>query len=282
MGFTPEQIALLGRGNGQFTMLCEILPDPSRANPATPIRLALAQEDVPFDGNTYYAIPFESSEMEIHSGTEINNATFSTLIASAFTRLNLKAGKWQGSKVTLMAVDLGDLAAGYAERHRGRFGQATLAGAQVEIEYRGLMQLLAQEIGERTSRLCRYQLGDSRCKKDITAFTFVGEVSAIPFNRQKFQISVSKPDGYFFSGKLTWTSGANQGLSMETLNNTGQILTLFQPMVGAVAAGDDFIIVAGDDFTHKTCYEKFDNAINFGGEPTIPDKERLFKFPDLG
>ncbi len=66
---------------------------------------------------------------------------------------------------------------------------------------------------------------------------------------------------------------------METTANTDTLLTLFQPMYRTVAVGDAFSIVAGDPKTLEVCHNRFGNAINFGGEDSVPERERLFRYP---
>lgn len=279
MALTTEQYNLQQKGTTVFLWLARLTATAMQGGNVK--RIAFWTRDVIFQGETYFAAPFDVSQFQVSSGLEVNNASFSTALADALSRLNIRGSIWQGAKTELMLVSMDNLSAGYVERHVGSFGDATLAGQKVEIEYRSNMQKLAQEIGERTSRTCRYQLGDSRCKKDITNFKFSGTVTnAIPPTKQEFSISVSKPDKYFYRGRIKFTSGQNAGLSMETQGNVGQTLTLFMPMPGNIAVGDAFEIVAGDDKTIETCHGKFGNAINFGGEPCMPNREDLYKFPD--
>jgi uncharacterized phage protein (TIGR02218 family) len=42
-----------------------------------------------------------------------------------------------------------------------------------------------------------------------------------------------------------------------------------------ISAGDEFTIVAGCDKASRTCIEKFNNIINFRGEPDLPGMDKL-------
>lgn len=279
---TLDQFNAYQKGTTSICMIAKIEATPERGGDIK--RFALHAEDIEFDGETYEAVAFDVSTIQVSAGTEINNATFATMLNQAVSRLNIRGGKWQGAKVQLTIVDFNTLEIGYLERHNGRFGQATIIGKEAEFEYRGLMQILAQEIGDRTSRLCRYTLGGAKCTKNLEDFTFTGEVTAVGTGygaHQRFTINVSKDDGYFYKGEILWTSGNNDGLKMEVQNNDGQEITLLLPMLKAVQVGDEFSIIAGDDKRIETCHGKFNNAINFGGEPCIPPKDKIFKFPDL-
>jgi len=268
-------------GTTSFVMLVDILATAARGGDR--LSLALHTQDIVFGGVTYKARPFEISELEQQSGVNISNATFQTMLADAFTRLNIVGGKWQGATTTIQVVDYLNLANGYVRRQSGRLGESTVRGLDASVDYLGLMALLSQEIGDKTSKLCRYQLGDADCKKVLAAYTFTGTVTAVT-NNQKFTITTNQADAqgkaYFYRGKITWTSGLNNGLSMETQSNVGTLLTLFQPMLRNVVVGDAYSIVAGDDKRIETCHNKFANAVNFGAEPTVPERERLFHFPE--
>lgn len=267
----------LAEGTGVYKTLVKVTALPAKGG--TVLAYAMHDSDVTFEGTTYTAAPVEASKMSTAAGVSVDNATFTHILGGLFTRLNVKGGKWSGAFIELYAVDLRRLTDGPARAHYGRLGDVTTEGGGAQSEFRGLMQLLNQEIGDRTSRRCRYQLGDADCTLDLAAFTFAGTVIAIT-NSQKITVSVSKPDGYFKYGRIQFTSGENDGLEMEIINNTGQVVTLWRQMAGAIAIGDAVSLIAGDDKSLSTCHNKFGNAINHGGEDSMPRQEDLYTFPE--
>lgn len=84
-------------------------------------------------------------------------------------------------------------------------------------------------------------------------------------------------NGYFAGGKITFTSGANSGLSMEVKAFAEGQFTLVLPMPHDIAAGDDYVAVAGCDKNFATCCERFNNALNFRGEPHVPGMDRMLE-----
>lgn len=91
---------------------------------------------------------------------------------------------------------------------------------------------------------------------------------------------------YVVDGVLTWTSGNNNGLSMEIVgyNTTSKELTLFKPMPYNYNFGDTFTIKAGcnhlfigSDGTTATgnCVSRYNNGNNFRGEPYVPTEDVL-------
>jgi hypothetical protein len=83
--------------------------------------------------------------------------------------------------------------------------------------------------------------------------------------------------GYFAYGSVTFTSGANAGLSMEVRSFAPGAIELILPMPRSVAIGDQFTIVAGCDRTMGTCSGRFANLNNFRGEPYIPGNDILLQ-----
>jgi uncharacterized phage protein (TIGR02218 family) len=275
----PQSIAIktgLAEGTGVYKTVVKITALPAKGGDV--LAYALHTADIVFEGTTYKGAPFDPSKMSQAAGVSVDNATITHVLGDMFTRLNVKGGKWAGATVDLYAVDLLRLTDGPARAHHGRLGDVTTEGPQAQSEYRGLMQLLNQELGDRTSRRCRYQLGDADCTLNLAAFTFAGTIVGVT-NSQKVTVSVSKPDGYFKYGRIQFTSGANSGLEMEIINNTGTLITLWQSFPGTIAIGNAINLKAGDDKSLATCHTKFNNAVNHGGEDSLPRIDDVFAFP---
>lgn len=90
--------------------------------------------------------------------------------------------------------------------------------------------------------------------------------------------AVSLPD-WFDHGLITMTGGLNAGIGreIETYDDaTGDRITLFFPLPFTPVAGDTFEIYAGCKHRHLLdCATKFDNALNFQGEPYVPNADDL-------
>ncbi len=143
------------------------------------IAFASHTRDIVYDGTTFLARPFEPSKMSQAAGVSVDNAEVTHLLGETFSKIEVQGGKWAGATIELMVLNLHSTADGPARKHLGRVGDVTTNGTGAKTEFRGLMYLLNQELGDRTSRRCRYQLGDADCGKNLTAFTFAGTVTAI-------------------------------------------------------------------------------------------------------
>lgn len=157
-----------------------------------------------------------------------------------------------------------------------------------QIEVRGLLTRGDVRIGEYFSAQCRADLGDARCGVATAAFTTTGTVTFVE-NQTKLRVSLATDfaNGFFTFGVITFTSGDNDGISMEVLNQFAYdvdedsiYLSLRMPF--DVQVGDTFDLVAGCDKRAETCKTKFDNFLNYRGEPNVPGPDFITDFLQTG
>lgn len=92
-----------------------------------------------------------------------------------------------------------------------------------------------------------------------------------------FVTPLGSGSGYFDRGVITFTSGANSGLSMEVKSYVPGQIVLVLPMPYALQVGDTYTMVAGCDKSFTTCRDRFDNVINFRGEPWLPGFDAMIQ-----
>jgi hypothetical protein len=83
--------------------------------------------------------------------------------------------------------------------------------------------------------------------------------------------------GYFDFGVITFTSGNNDGLSMEVRSYVVGQITLQLPMPYACQVGDTYTMHAGCDKSVTTCHDRFANVVNFRGEPYLPGIDQIMQ-----
>ena len=106
----------------------------------------------------------------------------------------------------------------------------------------------------------------------------------------KKTMKVSFPNGadsravvdWFKYGLAQWTSGDNDGVAMEISfsDPADGSINLFLEMPFAISVGDTLELQVGCDKLLSTCINKFDNVINFRGEPYVPGQDELLEYPD--
>lgn len=135
---------------------------------------------------------------------------------------------------------------------------------------------------------CRYLLGDSRCKFDLTTLEVTGSVTTIltpnsinAGSKRIFTDSTrTEADRFYEYGDVTWTSGLNIGITIEVKDFSGGRFTLWRPTPNPIQEGDTYTAVPGCDKSGSICKSKFDNFVNFGGFPDVPGQDRLTNTPD--
>lgn len=246
-------------------------------------------EDIVFEGVTYEAFTgYTASAVSTQAALNVDNLEIDGMFDSAgITIEDLEGGVWDGAVVRLSQVNYADLSMGDMELRTGEIGEVQHTGAEFTAELRGLMQYLQNNIGRIITPSCDAELGDARCKVDLEALRVSGTVTAVT-SRQVFSASgLAAAAGYFTYGVITFTSGANDGMSMEIKAHAGGgVLTTRLDMPFTVAIGDTFTIVPGCNKLLKTgdgqyngdCKIKFNNVPNFQGFPEVPGNDRLVSY----
>jgi uncharacterized phage protein (TIGR02218 family) len=69
-------------------------------------------------------------------------------------------------------------------------------------------------------------------------------------------------------------------VASHTLASGTATITLIEAPVRPISPGDAFAITAGCDKRHATCRDRFGNAINFRGFPSIPGDDLVTRYPN--
>ncbi|WP_375410318.1 DUF2163 domain-containing protein [uncultured Methylobacterium sp.] len=163
----------------------------------------------------------------------------------------------------------------------GTVGEVRRTGGAFVAELRGLMQDLDVERGRTYRATCSADLGDGRCRVNLAdpRFHTTGTVSALSTS-VGFAVTLagSFPDAWFDGGRLTWTEGANAGLSADIRAQVGGGLVLWEMPPREVAIGEAFSLTAGCDKHLSTCRGRFANVLNFQGFPHMPGNDFVLRY----
>ena len=237
-----------------------------------------------FESVTYSPLnAFSYSSVQTTSGMSVDNLDAVALIdADSVTEADLRAGLFRYAAIQIQMVNWEDLTQGAIWVRSGNLGEVTVNRSGTwGAELRGVMQPIQQTTGRIYSRRCDADLGDSRCSFDLSSRTQTGVVSAVA-SRSSFTVN-GITDDTFDNGLVTWTSGLNDGVSMEVKRWTGSpadTVELFDAMYFNVQVGDTFTISPGCDKTLSTCRDNFNNVVNFRGFPFIPGRDAVLSYPD--
>jgi uncharacterized phage protein (TIGR02218 family) len=216
-------------------------------------------------------------------GSELSGA----LADDTLNEADLAAGRYDAAGVELWLVDWSEPPLRVLLA-KGSLGEVRREGTAFTAEVRGLSQRLAEDSGRLFTPTCAADLGDARCKIDLTSAPYHGSGVVIALSAtSSFTASGLNAfaDGWFTAGKLTFTSGANARLSVEVKSHRHDDTVrfdLWQAMPEPITSGDAFTVTAGCDKRFQTCHDRFNNVVNFRGFPHIPGNDFVISYPVQG
>lgn len=236
--------------------------------------LSAHDRDVVVDGLSYCAAPGMTPSAIVRDDTlEAPAMTVEGALSHAAIReSDLKAGRYDGARVVVFAVDWERPGApvavasgriGAVETGRGTFA-AELLGGEVRLE---------APVVEATSPGCRATLGDRRCRVAMRGRRKVVAVTRVEGDR----VVLSAGAG-FARGRLRWIGGANGGLSAMIVAADAEGVTL-EVAPRFEGAGALVELSEGCDGTLGTCRDRFGKVANFRGEPHLPGIDLLTRYP---
>ncbi len=209
------------------------------------------------------------------------------LADDSLNEADLAAGRYDAAAVELWLVDWSEPALRVLLA-KGALGEVRREGGAFTAEVRGVSDRLNQSNGRLYTASCSSDLGDARCTVDLTNPGYRGTGAVIALTGTSSFVA-SGLDGYatewFTAGKLTFTGGANTGVSVEVKNHrnvAGVTLSLWQVMPEPIMVGDTFVVTAGCDKRFATCRDRFLNTTNFRGFPHVPGNDFVVRYPSTG
>ncbi len=229
-------------------------------------------KDLVIDDLIYHASSgFTRSAVESTASLTTDNLEVEGIIDHALIKHeDLQIGRFDHAEVSIFLCDYLNPNAGKIGLRTGTLGEITMQGDNFVAEIRGLLQAFSQTIGELYSPQCRAELGDKRCKFAIEASRYEGKVCRVISGDEFIDDSIARPTGYYKYGKLKFSSGANKGSEVCVLEQIASKLIVSEAPPTPIRPHDRFVLYPGCDKDIATCSAKFNNAINFRGEPFIP------------
>lgn len=244
--------------------------------------------DITFDGVTYYAeTGFSPSSIKHAIGNAVDDMeVLGFLSADALEEDDILNKLYDNAEISVFAINWKDLTQ-RALIFKGYLGTITTGTQSFVAEVRSLRQMLLLPQGRRYLKLCDAQLGDSRCKVNLTTLPNArvdGSVNSV-YSQKLFDTTTSAilalATGWFSGGKITWLTGSNAGYACEIKGynkRTTAWLDLWEVIPAPIQVGDTFTLQVGCDKQITTCKAKFDNVANFRGFPRMPGADIALKF----
>ena len=126
--------------------------------------------------------------------------------------------------------------------------------------------LLRTGLRRKYQKLCNYPLYAVGCGVNLDSFKVVGTIDTISGFTITSSAFATKANDWFKAGKIV-VGDAERLIT----THTGNTITANRGIVEAVV-GNSFTAYAGCSHTMNICTDKFNNLINYGGQPWIPTK----------
>lgn len=228
-----------------------------------------APEDVHLNGELYKSSNcFSRSAVANNYLTNVDNfEIYGAITSEDISVQELESAKLIGSEVEIFIAD-------YTLYDNQKYGHKTglvdtiLCQDGVYImQIRSVLDKLNQEIGETYSPKCRACFGDKQCGIAMDEFTYNADIiKTTDFStlvmRYDCDISTNLKDGMLITG---------DNEMFRIVEHVGNTLYILNPYNRKFEAGLSCKVRLGCDKNFTTCITKFNNAINFRGEPHIPN-----------
>lgn len=218
-----------------------------------------------------------------YSATDIKtNAAFAPdnlevqgfLVSPSIVEADVYSGRWDFAEIVIFEANWADVTMAVRELRSGTLGEVKAGRTMFVAELRGLMQAFTRNMVRLTAKDCDADLGDARCKVNLATYTVTGTIDSVTNNRVLVDAARTEPDDRFTAGKITFTSGLNNGLAMEVKQYTVGTWTLQEAMPFALAVGDTYSLSYGcQKRLTEDCIGIFSNGENHRGFPHLPGQK---------
>lgn len=235
--------------------------------------------DLVVDGLVHRAAPgMTPSAIKRSDGLDADTMDIAgALTSAAIGETDLLAGRWDGARVMLFAIDCSG-SGGRVDLGEGTIGTIETKQGAFTAELAGPTAALDRPVCEATSPECRAELGDKRCRVAMAGRRRIVRVVSIA--DRVVTVDADEPSANACGGGLLrWLSGANGGLENAIAASDGATVTLRAPPMLAVETGALVELIEGCDKSLPTCAGRFGNAANFRGEPYLPGMDLLTRYP---
>lgn len=229
------------------------------------------------------ATGFTPTAVDTSDSLSVDNLDVDGVLTSdRITENELAGGVYDFAKVTIYLVNWKNRSDPKFILREGTIGRLRYGRTGFTAEIRGLTEAYQQKAGGVYQKTCRATLGDEKCKINLANYTATGMVTAV-ISDTEIMTNVIASDGAYDYGYLRWTSGDNLNTTVEVKTYTADgTMEVYLPTIWQPQVGDTFTLVAGCDRNLSTCMNRFNNLLNFRGEPYVPGNDYQTSYATQG
>ncbi|MGB7407196.1 MAG: DUF2163 domain-containing protein [Pontixanthobacter sp.] len=231
-----------------------------------------------FGGIRYRAAPgMVPNAIRRSAGLSPDSAEVRGVLAHGSIRTDdLRAGRFDDAAIAIGAVDWKTHE--HTVLYHGRLGTITEENRAFTADLHSAKTALNADHIPRTSPTCRAQFCGPGCHLSSAMFTREASVVAVNPDANSVQFAdLQKAD--FVHGECRWLDGPTAGTRSTIIGVENEALVLDTPVPPGLAFGSRAVVREGCDHVFTTCRTRFDNAVNFQGEPFLPGNDLLARYP---
>lgn len=225
----------------------------------------LTSSSVSYRIDDIYYVP--NSGLNLVSGQFNESAQNQVHIRGIFEQDGIEKGdNLAGALVKISYLDSGNLV------HFISYFCTQYTSKDLEFEILGESEVVKynQSLLQMFSKTCRANFGDSRCKISIEKYAIKTEVTDFVGNVLSC-ILQGFDNGYFKNGTLLAFGQGGNKYEFKILSHHGNNIEIDLDTEFDFTNHKLITLIPGCDKNYRTCCYSFNNAVNFRGEPVIPD-----------
>lgn len=257
------------------------------------------QESVSFGGNTYQTgliikrgavkqvAGLEVQSMDLTISPQPDNSSGPIFVGNypflqAAAQRVFDGARVLFSKMFLSSYD--DLTPGAVPWYQGRINKVTVGRLSAILTINSDTEMLnTQGPPNLIQPSCVHTLFDAGCALKAADFTVTGSVAGTASTVLSVNTTLTNAAGWFRLGRITFTSGANAGVSRFVKDYSGGVFTLARPLPNVPTLGDTFSALPGCAKTITACSNTstavgppFNNLKHNKSFPFVPVPETLY------
>ena len=242
----------------------------------SPLRFTDHDQDILFASEVYSSeIGFTATTIVSATNSIAQGVELTLPLDDEITAVRISAGYFDNATCVLSLIDYETPTNGVVVLFGGTIGNIKLDNlGQVVFSIKGIFSRERNILVESYSPLCRADLGDSRCTFNIESLKVLFTVTSLANSQTIVSTSLTQADFFWKFGTLHWLTGNNAGIAAEvaTSDQSSTHLQLFLPTPFPIQVGDTAEVYPGCDKTVAMCHTRYNNILNFRGEPyTVND-----------
>ncbi|MGL5076333.1 MAG: baseplate hub protein [Waterburya sp.] len=231
--------------------------------------------DTVIGGDIYFAAAAIDSDASSRKlGAEIDNVSISILINNTqITPAIVLSGQLEDATATLSMLNFLTATSIFDGTVilTGRVGEITQTDTLLTFELLSTTERLNKGLTYSASPTCSFEFGGANCGLNLAANNWIRtktiQTITIDDSTILLQLTGSDPDldPQFLDGLVTFTSGANNGLTLRILDASAtNVIRIPNTLISPVLVGDTITVKAGCQRTKQACID-YNNFERFGG-----------------